>query len=56
MYERGITPTVVENAVKSGKKSALQPNRTFDHIYDNVKVVVNEAGDVVTVHKLKKVR
>jgi hypothetical protein len=48
MQGRGLTPTVVENAIEHGAREAGNRTGTFVHTFDNVQVVVNGAGDVVT--------
>jgi hypothetical protein len=49
MQSRGFTPTIVENAVQNGIRSAGNQPGTFQHIADGVKVITNEAGGVITV-------
>jgi hypothetical protein len=44
MQGRGFTPTVVENALRNGARSAGNQPGTFQHIADGVKVITNEAG------------
>ncbi|TYR81129.1 hypothetical protein FZC66_04495 [Priestia megaterium] len=46
---RGITPTVIEDVIKSTPAKAGSRAGTFDHIGESVKVVVNSNGDVITV-------
>jgi hypothetical protein len=46
---RGITPTVVEDAIKNTKPTDGNTAGTFVHENENVKVIVNENGDVITV-------
>ena len=50
---RGIPPMVVENAIRHGKRQPGKNPGTWDYITSDVKVVVNERGDVVTVHKIR---
>jgi RHS repeat-associated protein len=49
MQGRGIMPSVVENTIKNGVATAGNTIGTFAYTYDTVKVIVNAAGDVVTV-------
>ncbi|MDA7028018.1 hypothetical protein PJ311_15705 [Bacillus sp. CLL-7-23] len=46
---RNIPPTVIENAIKNGKKLPGNRKGTFTHETEDVKVVLNENGDVITV-------
>lgn len=51
---RGITPTVVEDAIKNtSAKPGNQPN-TFVHETDTISVVLNSNGDVITVIPIHK--
>jgi hypothetical protein len=45
----GFTPTGAENAIQNGARSPGNQPGTFQHLYEGLKVIVNEAGDVVTV-------
>ena len=47
---RNISPAVVEDVIDNGTRT-LDGRWTFVHIKDNVKVVTNEFGDVITVIK-----
>jgi hypothetical protein len=49
MQSRGFTPTVVENAIQNGARSAGNKADSFQYLFDGVKVITNGAGDVVTV-------
>ncbi len=42
-------PTVVENAIQHGAKSAGNTVGTTVHLFDNVKVITNQAGNVISV-------
>ncbi|MGE7307566.1 pre-toxin TG domain-containing protein [Priestia megaterium] len=46
---RGITPTVIEDAIKNTPAKPGSRAGTFDHMAEKVKVVVNNNGDVITV-------
>ncbi|MCM0759880.1 hypothetical protein M7775_15075, partial [Sporomusa sphaeroides DSM 2875] len=46
---RGITPTVVEDAIRNTKPAPGNTPGTFVHENANVRVIVNSNGDVVTV-------
>ncbi|PGN05093.1 pre-toxin TG domain-containing protein [Priestia megaterium] len=46
---RGITPTVIEDAIKNTPAKPGSRAGTFDHIAEKVKVVVNNTDDVITV-------
>ncbi|NIZ41035.1 DUF4258 domain-containing protein [Entomospira entomophila] len=48
MQQRGITPRVVENALKNGIRVA-NSNGTSTYITEDISVIVNENGDVVTI-------
>jgi Flp pilus assembly pilin Flp len=49
MQGRGVTPTAVENAVQHGARSPGNRAGTTEHVYDNVRVITNTGGDVITV-------
>jgi hypothetical protein len=49
MQSRGIMPSVVENAIQQGTKSAGNTVGTTVHSFENVKIVTNQAGEVITV-------
>ncbi|MEM5948986.1 hypothetical protein WKV44_10605, partial [Spirochaetia bacterium 38H-sp] len=49
MQGRGIMPSAVENAIKNGSKIPGNTEGTTVHIFDNIKVITNSLGDVVTV-------
>ncbi|NLD99661.1 MAG: DUF4258 domain-containing protein, partial [Fibrobacter sp.] len=49
MQARGIMPSVVENAILTGAKSAGNTAGTTVHIVEEVKVITNTLGDVITV-------
>ena len=49
MQGRGVTPTVVENAIQHGARSAGNQPGTYQHIADGVSVITNDAGGVITV-------
>jgi hypothetical protein len=49
MQSRGFTPTVVENAIQNGVRSAGNKAGSFQYLFDGVRVIMNGAGDVVTV-------
>jgi len=46
---RNIPPSVIEDAIKNSKKIPGNRSGTFVHETQDVKVVINEAGDVITV-------
>jgi hypothetical protein len=47
---RGVPVSVVENAIKNGTKSAGNQPGTVIHIFENVRVVTNQAANrVITV-------
>ena len=46
---RGVPPTVVEDAIQNTTAKAGKYDGTFVHDNDNVTVVVNANGDVITV-------
>jgi len=47
---RGVPVTVVESAIKNGTKSAGSQPGTVIHIFENVRVVTNQAANrVITV-------
>jgi len=46
---RGITPSVVEDAIRNTKPTPGNTEGTFVHENANVRVIVNSNGDVVTV-------
>ncbi|MEM1223524.1 MAG: DUF4258 domain-containing protein [Verrucomicrobiota bacterium] len=52
MRNRGLTPSVVENAIQTGSRSAGgTPGTSMIHdAVNNVTVIVNDAGGVVTVY------
>ena len=47
---RGIPPSVVENAILHGTKSLGNTVNTYLYITDDVGVIVNSQGDVITVY------
>jgi hypothetical protein len=47
MYSRGVPPSVVENAIKHGTTSAGNLPGTVVHIFENVRVITNQAGNRV---------
>lgn len=49
MQGRGVTPTAVESAIQSGVPSPGNSPGTFVHVFEDLKVVMNTAGDVITV-------
>jgi len=49
MQARGFVPTVVENTIQNGARSAGNQPGTFQHVADGVKVITNETGGVITV-------
>jgi len=50
MMSRGVPPSVVENAIKNGVKSAGNQPGTIVHVFENLRVVTNMAGNrVITV-------
>ena len=49
MQGRGVTPSVVENAIQNGTRSAGNAPGTFIHAGDRVTVITNSAGRVITV-------
>jgi RHS repeat-associated protein len=49
MQSRGFTPTVVENAIQNGVRTAGNQPGTFQHVVEGVRVITNEAGGVITV-------
>jgi hypothetical protein len=49
MQGRGITPSVVENAIKNGVQSSGNTPGTTVHTFDNINVVTNSANKVITV-------
>ena len=49
MQGRGVTPTVVENAIQNGARSPGNRPGTYQHSSDGVRVITNSSGDVVTV-------
>lgn len=52
IISRGIPPSVVENAIQHGTKSAGSQPGTIVHIFENVRVVTNQAANrVITVYK-----
>ena len=46
---RGITPTVVEDAIKNAPIKPGKYDGTFMHQNENVTVITNNYGDIVTV-------
>lgn len=46
---RNIPPSVIEDAIRSTKKTPGNRSGTFVHETQDVKVIINEAGDVITV-------
>jgi hypothetical protein len=48
---RNIPPSVVENAIRNSTPVPGNRPNTFEHIFENVRVVVNSAGDVITVYR-----
>ena len=46
---RNIPPMVVEDTIKNGIKSAGDKLGTFEYLSQNIKVIVNSNGDVITV-------
>ena len=47
---RGVPVTVVENAIKNGTKAAGSQPGTIVHVFENVRVVTNQAANrVITV-------
>ncbi|NPC94028.1 transposase [Bacillus sp. WMMC1349] len=46
---RNVPPSVIENAIKNGKKLSGKYKGTFTRETKDVKVVLNENGDVITV-------
>ena len=49
MQGRGIMPSVVENAIRNGVRTAGSEAGTFRHVFEGVRVITNEAGRVITV-------
>jgi hypothetical protein len=49
MQSRGFTPTVVENAIQHGARTPGNQAGTFQHVFEGVRVITNEAGGVITV-------
>jgi hypothetical protein len=49
MQARGFVPSVVEGAIANGARVAGNRPGTWQYVVDGVKVIVNGAGDVVTV-------
>jgi hypothetical protein len=49
MQGRGIMPSVVENAIQNGVRTAGSEAGTFQHVFEGVRVITNEAGRVITV-------
>jgi len=49
---RGVTASVVENAIKVGTATAGKYPGTVEHVFENVTAVTNTAGDkVITIIK-----
>ncbi|MGF7086428.1 hypothetical protein JOD24_000256 [Kroppenstedtia sanguinis] len=46
---RGIPPSVVENAIRSGSRQPGNKPGTWEHRTTDVKVITNESGNVITV-------
>jgi|GEM_PF-6642843 len=42
-------PSVVENAIQNGVRTAGSEPGTFQHVFEGVKVITNEGGRVITV-------
>ena len=49
MQGRGIMPSVVENAIQNGVRTAGSEAGTFQHVLEGVRVITNQAGGVITV-------
>ena len=49
IQERGLTPIVVEDAIKTGTRTPGKRAGTFVHLTDKAKIVTNDKGDVITV-------
>jgi len=49
MQSRGFTPTIVENAIQNGVRTAGNQPGTFQHVVEGVRVITNQAGSVITV-------
>lgn len=49
MQERGLTPTVIEDAVRNGVRSAGNDPGTFVHVTDAARVITGRAGNIITV-------
>ena len=49
MQERGVTPSVVENAIKNGERTLGNQPGTAVNVFEGVKVVANDNGGVITV-------
>ena len=49
MQGRGIMPSVVENVIQNGVRTAGSEAGTFQHVFEGVRVITNEAGRVITV-------
>ncbi len=52
--QRGFTPTAVENTIRNGVKNVGNTPGTFQHVdtINNIKVITNTNGDVVTIHNI----
>jgi len=48
---RGIPPMVVEDVIRNSPSVPGARPGTFEHVLNRVKVVVNAAGDVITVYR-----
>lgn len=46
MQSRGFTPTVEENAIPHGARTAGNQAGAFQHVFEGVRVITNEAGGV----------
>ena len=49
MQGRGILPSFVENAIHYGVWTAGSEAGTFQHVFEGVQVITNEAGRMITV-------
>ncbi|MET0413757.1 MAG: RHS repeat-associated core domain-containing protein, partial [Polyangiaceae bacterium] len=49
MQSRGFTPTAVENAIQHGVTTPGNRAGTFQHLFDDIRVITNKDGGVITV-------
>ena len=49
MQSRGFTPRVVENSIEHGKRAPGNQPGSAEHLFEGVKVITNDKGDVITV-------